>query len=183
MVFFSRKCTRATGRSREKKALSCVWTLSPFSPPEQRGTWPVMWVPLKSVCVFKIGLRRKGFFNVKFWTWIFAVEYITKGEEKTFLLCDKLRQIRRQAFFGRTINLFVCLQVKYKEKYEKNKGKVIGIKSSSDDSQMAHSAMATKLQSDRHYKKNYEDSKTKYRWVWPLTCISHTQVPFRFKFI
>uniref|UniRef100_A0A8D3C1M3 Nebulin-related anchoring protein n=1 Tax=Scophthalmus maximus TaxID=52904 RepID=A0A8D3C1M3_SCOMX len=51
--------------------------------------------------------------------------------------------------------------VKYKEKYEKNKGKVIGIKSSSDDSQMAHSAMATKLQSDRHYKKNYEDSKTK----------------------
>uniref|UniRef100_A0A8C4Z2F8 LIM zinc-binding domain-containing protein n=1 Tax=Gadus morhua TaxID=8049 RepID=A0A8C4Z2F8_GADMO len=30
--------------------------------------------------------------------------------------------------------------VKYKEKYEKNKGKVIGIKSSSDDSQMAHSA-------------------------------------------
>ncbi|XP_029312281.1 nebulin-related-anchoring protein isoform X2 [Cottoperca gobio] len=52
--------------------------------------------------------------------------------------------------------------VKYKEKYEKNKGKVIGIKSVSDDSGMAHSAMATKLQSDRHYKKDYEDTKTKY---------------------
>uniref|UniRef100_A0A668ADI7 Nebulin-related anchoring protein n=1 Tax=Myripristis murdjan TaxID=586833 RepID=A0A668ADI7_9TELE len=50
--------------------------------------------------------------------------------------------------------------VKYKEQYEKNKGKVIGIKSVSDDSQMAHSALATKLQSGRHYKKNYEDTKT-----------------------
>uniref|UniRef100_A0A8C5HI81 LIM zinc-binding domain-containing protein n=1 Tax=Gouania willdenowi TaxID=441366 RepID=A0A8C5HI81_GOUWI len=53
--------------------------------------------------------------------------------------------------------------IKYKESYEKNKGKVIGIKSVSDDSQMAHSALATKLQSDRHYRKNYEDSKAKYR--------------------
>lgn len=58
---------------------------------------------------------------------------------------------------------FVPLQVKYKEAYEKTKGKVIGIKSVSDDSQMAHSALATKLQSDRHYKKEYEDTKTKYR--------------------
>uniref|UniRef100_A0A8C5CSC1 LIM zinc-binding domain-containing protein n=1 Tax=Gadus morhua TaxID=8049 RepID=A0A8C5CSC1_GADMO len=55
--------------------------------------------------------------------------------------------------------------VKYKEKYEKNKGKVIGIKSSSDDSQMAHSAQATKLQSDIHYKKDFVDSKTNYRYV------------------
>lgn len=55
------------------------------------------------------------------------------------------------------------MQVKYKEKYEKNKGKVIGIKSVRDDSQMAHSALATKLQSDRYYKKHYEDTKTKYR--------------------
>lgn len=55
------------------------------------------------------------------------------------------------------------MQVKYKEEYEKNKGKVIGIKSVGDDSQMAHSALATKLQSDRHYKKEYEDTKTKYR--------------------
>ena len=55
------------------------------------------------------------------------------------------------------------VQVKYKEKYEKNKGKVIGIKSVSGDSQMAHSAQATKLQSDIHYKKDFADSKTNYR--------------------
>lgn len=53
--------------------------------------------------------------------------------------------------------------MKYKEKYEKNKGNMIGIKSVRDDSQMAHSALATRLQSDRNYKKDYEDAKTKYR--------------------
>lgn len=47
--------------------------------------------------------------------------------------------------------------------YERNKGKVIGIKSVSEDSKMAHSALATKIQSDRHYKKEYEDTKAKYR--------------------
>lgn len=57
------------------------------------------------------------------------------------------------------------VQVKYRESYEKNKGKVISIKSVSDDSQMAHSAQATKLQSDLQYKKNYEDSKANYRRV------------------
>uniref|UniRef100_A0A3B4VHN2 Nebulin-related anchoring protein n=1 Tax=Seriola dumerili TaxID=41447 RepID=A0A3B4VHN2_SERDU len=65
--------------------------------------------------------------------------------------------------------------VKYKEKYEKNKGKVIGIKSVSDDSQMAHSALATKLQSDRHYKKNYEDTKTKYSVSLDMMNISHAK--------
>lgn len=59
--------------------------------------------------------------------------------------------------------MFVASQIKYREEYEKNKGKVIGIKSVSDDSQMAHSALASKLQSDRHYKKEYEDTKTKFR--------------------
>lgn len=62
------------------------------------------------------------------------------------------------------LHLILPPKVKYKERYEKDKGKVLGIKSVSDDSQMAHLALATKLQSDRHYKKNYEDTKTKYRW-------------------
>ncbi|CAL8281825.1 unnamed protein product [Merluccius merluccius] len=65
--------------------------------------------------------------------------------------------------------------VKYKEKYEKNKGKVIGIKSVSDDSQMAHSAQATKLQSDIYYKKNFEDSKTNYSVSLDMMNISHAK--------
>ncbi|XP_017293968.1 nebulin-related-anchoring protein [Kryptolebias marmoratus] len=65
--------------------------------------------------------------------------------------------------------------IKYKEEYEKSKGKVIGIKSVSDDSQMAHSALATKLQSDHHYKKNYEDAKTKYNVSLDMLNISHAK--------
>ncbi|XP_072229373.1 nebulin-related-anchoring protein isoform X3 [Leuresthes tenuis] len=65
--------------------------------------------------------------------------------------------------------------VKYKEKYEKSKGKTIGIKSVSDDSQMAHSALATKLQSDRYYKKKYEDNKTKFRVSLDMLNISHAK--------
>uniref|UniRef100_A0A3Q4HQI1 Nebulin-related anchoring protein n=1 Tax=Neolamprologus brichardi TaxID=32507 RepID=A0A3Q4HQI1_NEOBR len=65
--------------------------------------------------------------------------------------------------------------VKYKETYEKNKGKMIGIKAVSEDSQMAHSSLATKLQSDRHYKKNYEDTKTKYSVSLDMLNISHAK--------
>ncbi|KAK2884741.1 hypothetical protein Q8A73_021215 [Channa argus] len=65
--------------------------------------------------------------------------------------------------------------VKYKENYEKNKGKVIGIKSVSDDSQMAHSALATKLQSGHHYKKNYEDTKSQYSVSLDMLNISHAK--------
>lgn len=65
--------------------------------------------------------------------------------------------------------------VKYKEKYEKNKGKVIGIKSVSGDSQMAHSALATKLQSGRFYKQKYEDSKANYSVSLDMMNISHAQ--------
>ncbi|XP_019120344.2 nebulin-related-anchoring protein isoform X1 [Larimichthys crocea] len=65
--------------------------------------------------------------------------------------------------------------VKYKQNYEKNKGKVIGIKSVSDDSQMAHSALATKLQSNRNYKKDYEDTKSKYSIYLDMLNISHAK--------
>ncbi|XP_057682974.1 nebulin-related-anchoring protein isoform X1 [Corythoichthys intestinalis] len=65
--------------------------------------------------------------------------------------------------------------VKYKEQYEKNKGKVIGIKSVSDDSQMAHSALATKLQSGRDYKKKYEDTKTQFNVSLDMLNISQAK--------
>ncbi|GAA6110303.1 nebulin-related-anchoring protein isoform X2 [Tachysurus ichikawai] len=52
--------------------------------------------------------------------------------------------------------------VKYKQQYEMTKGKMIGVKTVKDDSQLAHSTLATKLHSDRNYKKAYEDSKTRY---------------------
>ncbi|XP_036428590.1 nebulin-related-anchoring protein [Colossoma macropomum] len=65
--------------------------------------------------------------------------------------------------------------VKYKQQYEMTKGKMIGVKTVTDDSQMAHSALATKLQSDRDYKKEYENSKTKYNASLDMLTISQAK--------
>uniref|UniRef100_A0A8C7P4Z5 LIM zinc-binding domain-containing protein n=1 Tax=Oncorhynchus mykiss TaxID=8022 RepID=A0A8C7P4Z5_ONCMY len=65
--------------------------------------------------------------------------------------------------------------VKYKEKYEQTKGKMIGVKMVTDDSQMAHSALATRLQSDRHYRKKYEDTKTKHGASLDMLTMTHAK--------
>uniref|UniRef100_A0A673X9Y0 Nebulin-related anchoring protein n=1 Tax=Salmo trutta TaxID=8032 RepID=A0A673X9Y0_SALTR len=65
--------------------------------------------------------------------------------------------------------------VKYKEKYEQTKGKMIGVKTVTDDSQMAHSALATRLQSDRHYRKEYEDTKTKHSASLDMLTLTHAK--------
>lgn len=62
---FFRKCTRATGRSRGKRASSWAWTLSPYSRLKPKETWPVMWVSLKT-CV-----------NV-YYIWIYKSTYLKK---------------------------------------------------------------------------------------------------------
>lgn len=65
--------------------------------------------------------------------------------------------------------------VKYKQEYEMTKGKMIGVKTVSGDSQMAHSAQATKLQSDLNYKKEYEDTKTKYSSLLDMMTLTHAK--------
>lgn len=55
------------------------------------------------------------------------------------------------------------------------KGKMIGVKTVTDDSQLAHSTLATKLHSDRNYKKEYEDSKTKYSASLDMMTISQAK--------
>uniref|UniRef100_A0A673IDL5 Nebulin-related-anchoring protein-like n=1 Tax=Sinocyclocheilus rhinocerous TaxID=307959 RepID=A0A673IDL5_9TELE len=65
--------------------------------------------------------------------------------------------------------------VKYKQEYEMTKGKMIGVKTVSDDSQMAHSSKATKLQSGLNYKKEYEDTKTKYSTSLDMLTLSHAK--------
>ncbi|KAK2876323.1 hypothetical protein Q8A67_020419 [Cirrhinus molitorella] len=65
--------------------------------------------------------------------------------------------------------------VKYKQDYEMTKGKMIGVKTVSDDSQMAHSTKATKLQSDLNYKKDYEDTKSKYSASLDMMTLTHAK--------
>ncbi|GAA6067214.1 nebulin-related-anchoring protein isoform X1 [Tachysurus ichikawai] len=78
-------------------------------------------------------------------------------QDKGFVLCmDALSILTAKA------KRDLASDVKYKQQYEMTKGKMIGVKNVKDDSQLAHSTLATKLHSDRNYKEAYEDSKTRY---------------------
>lgn len=55
------------------------------------------------------------------------------------------------------------------------KGKMIGVKTVADDSQLAHSTKASKLQSDLNYKKQYEDTKAKYSASLDMMTLTHAK--------
>ncbi|KAM4636798.1 nebulin-related-anchoring protein [Discoglossus pictus] len=63
--------------------------------------------------------------------------------------------------------------IKYKEDYEKTKGKLIGVAGAQEDSQMSHSLQMTKMQSDLEYKRKFVDTKTQYRTSMDMLDISH----------
>lgn len=50
--------------------------------------------------------------------------------------------------------------MKYKEDYERCRGKLIGAKDAQGDSQMSHSLQMSKLQSELEYKKGFEDTRS-----------------------
>ncbi|XP_053548678.1 nebulin-related-anchoring protein isoform X2 [Bombina bombina] len=63
--------------------------------------------------------------------------------------------------------------IKYKEGYEKTKGKLIGVTGVQGDSHMTHSLQMTKMQSDLEYKRRSEDSKTQYHMSMDMLDMAH----------
>lgn len=70
---------------------------------------------------------------------------------------------------------FFSSQIKYKEGYEKMKGKLVGVKAVEEDSQMAHSLQMSKLQSDLEYRKGFEDTKNQFHVSMDMVNLVHAK--------
>ncbi|KAF6317602.1 nebulin related anchoring protein [Rhinolophus ferrumequinum] len=64
------------------------------------------------------------------------------------------------AFLAAKAKRDLASEVKYKEDYERCRGKLIGAKDAQGDSQMSHSLQMSKLQSELEYKKGFEDTRS-----------------------
>uniref|UniRef100_A0A8D1FQM1 Nebulin-related-anchoring protein n=1 Tax=Sus scrofa TaxID=9823 RepID=A0A8D1FQM1_PIG len=64
------------------------------------------------------------------------------------------------AFLAAKAKRDLASEVKYKENYERSRGKLIGAQCAQGDSHMSHSLQMSKLQSELEYKKGFEDTKS-----------------------
>nr|XP_004659376.2 nebulin-related-anchoring protein isoform X1 [Jaculus jaculus] len=66
-------------------------------------------------------------------------------------------------------------EVKYKEDYERSRGKLIGAQSAQGDSKLSHSLQMSKLQSELEYKKGFEDAKSQCHVSLDMIHLAHAR--------
>uniref|UniRef100_A0A8C5KH45 Nebulin-related-anchoring protein n=1 Tax=Jaculus jaculus TaxID=51337 RepID=A0A8C5KH45_JACJA len=66
-------------------------------------------------------------------------------------------------------------EVKYKEDYERSRGKLIGAQSAQGDSKLSHSLQMSKLQSELEYKKGFEDAKSQCHISLDMIHLAHAR--------
>uniref|UniRef100_A0A3B5L7P8 Nebulin-related anchoring protein n=1 Tax=Xiphophorus couchianus TaxID=32473 RepID=A0A3B5L7P8_9TELE len=69
----------------------------------------------------------------------------------------------------------ILSDVKYREEFEKSKGKMIGLKGLQDDLNIAHSVHASKLQSDVSYKKESANQLSKFHLPMDMVEVAHAK--------
>ncbi|XP_069719360.1 nebulin-related-anchoring protein isoform X2 [Phaenicophaeus curvirostris] len=93
-----------------------------------------------------------------------------KQKEKGFVL-----RLDALSFLTAKTKRDLASDIKYKEGYEKMKGKLIGVKAVEEDSQMAHSLQMSKLQSDLEYKKAFDDTKNQFHVSMDMVNLVHAK--------
>uniref|UniRef100_A0A8V0Z2H5 Nebulin related anchoring protein n=1 Tax=Gallus gallus TaxID=9031 RepID=A0A8V0Z2H5_CHICK len=93
-----------------------------------------------------------------------------KQKEKGFVL-----RLDALSFLTAKAKRDLASDIKYKEGYEKMKGKLIGVKAVEEDSKMAHSLQMSKLQSDLEYKKAFEDTKNQFQVSMDMANLVHAK--------
>ncbi|XP_052533620.1 nebulin-related-anchoring protein isoform X3 [Tympanuchus pallidicinctus] len=93
-----------------------------------------------------------------------------KQKEKGFVL-----HLDALSFLTAKAKRDLASDIKYKEGYEKMKGKLIGVKAVEEDSKMAHSLQMSKLQSDLEYKKAFEDTKNQFQVSLDMANLVHAK--------
>ncbi|XP_040217515.1 nebulin-related-anchoring protein [Rana temporaria] len=63
--------------------------------------------------------------------------------------------------------------IKYREEYEKTKGKLIGVQAADGDSKMSHSLQMTKMQSDLEYKRAFEETDKRCHMSMDMLEMAH----------
>ncbi|XP_039093588.1 nebulin-related-anchoring protein isoform X3 [Hyaena hyaena] len=78
-------------------------------------------------------------------------------------------------FVQARVNAANLSEVKYKEDYERSRGKLIGAKDAQGDSQISHSLQMSKLQSEREYKKGFEDARSRCHVSLDMAHLAHAR--------